>query len=326
MLAAGLFATLLKALDDDLQGLGLLALVVLATVGGLLVVEAWYRAGGARSALALTGVCAVAAPLIAAAMAAPSQEERAAAQAPARQHPTPRRSPPATFRSHPLRAAFVAGDPGVFEVAFPRPIGLPADGVGWRELIAAGGTDVSESTYRATFANRSDRPLTITDVHVQVLGSEPPPQGSFAFAYAQGENALRRLFATIMDNRPGSNDWLYATGPGSNGVPYFGKHYVSLKPGEIYETTITLGTELIAEIRYRFVVSGSTPTGEFIFEDPQVRRISGLQDYGIDGSYARYYVSRYLLYLKYAMRCPGVELHDWYATSPAHPLSGTCDY
>lgn len=59
--------------------------------------------------------------------------------------------------------------------------------------------------------------------------------------------------------------------------PFFRHHQITLKSGEIYDATITVETGLGRELRYRFVVSGNTPSESFAITTPTEGeyRISG---------------------------------------------------
>lgn len=322
---AGVLAGVLAAANDALHGGRYLALVALGTVAALLLVEAAHRDGRARATLALVGVCGGAA-VLAAAVASPPSEEPPAAQArgvaPAPQKPA----------APPLRIAIEPQDPGIFQVALPTAIDTPPDGVGWRELIDQGAIDVSQSVLAVTLANRSDRPLTIRDVHVEVVGSDPPPRAAVAFQFTQGDAGLRRLTAELTSGRPGSvaalfdtDAWLTARSEGTaDPPPFFADHYVSLLPGEIYEASVTVKTDVEQAISYRLVVSGSTPDGALHVVGPPVQRISGLSGVAADGVYEHYLVRGYLEYLRAGIRCESVAAHDWYATDTLRSLNGRC--
>jgi hypothetical protein len=165
-----------------------------------------------------------------------------------------------------------------YQVVFRRDIGLPTPANGWATLHAGGGIDVGRSKFRFTFANRSGTPLSITDVHTQVLGRASPPTGSLAGVYTQGDEALKDFFVQLDNPTPGSTAALHRARSGSfsaAATPFFQANDISLRPGEIYQGTVTVMTNVDAAPRYRFVVVGQTAGGSFSIAIPGVWEISG---------------------------------------------------
>ncbi len=162
-------------------------------------------------------------------------------------------------------------DPGfVYDVAFrgdlPRPHARPS----WRSLIAAGGVDVGTTLLRMTLANRSRQPLTITDVRPQVVSAGPAPRETLVRVGSQGGDPLDRFHGSFDSAAPGSVALLFGPDEGDGTTlprPYFETHYIALRPGEIYEAVLRVGSAPGAAVRFRMAIRGSTPDRSFSLLD-----------------------------------------------------------
>jgi len=223
----------------------------------------------------------------------------------------------------PLRVAVTRTDPQDFKLAFRRDIGLPSETTGWKELVKRGGLDVGSALLRLTLANRSRAPLAIRDIRLEITRVDPAPRGSLAFVHTQGSGSVAQYAARIEDPTPNSTVRLYRTMDPPD-EPYFDEKYISLEPGEIYEAKVTLSiAPSTRAVRYRIVISGSTPTREFVVKNVFTGRLSGLDD-NVDGAprYLHHYVSGYLGYLFSTGMCPDILVKRWFA-APG-PLDSTC--
>ncbi len=323
-----MLTAILAAANEDLHGLGLIALVALGTIAGLLVVEAGHRKGSTRFVLAAVGVCLGVLALGVGVAASPSSSD---SPAPDAGTDSTSGSAAAGADEQPLRTTFRVTEPDVFHVAFADEIGLPAEESGWSELIDQGGVDVHGNGFKMTLANRSENPLTITDIHAEVVQAKPAPTGSLAYAFTQGDSALGEFAARFLSKQAGSSAPLYAVDGGMPGwhaeppqKPFFEDNYISLEPGEIYEGTVTVEADIPALIQYRFVISGSTPDGAFAVRDAGGGQFSGLMD--IDDrnpAYERYYVAGYLEHTQSSM-CPSLEVRKWFKVREKSSLTGLC--
>jgi hypothetical protein len=183
----------------------------------------------------------------------------------------------AVRRLTPLRAIFMPTASPDFSVAFERDIGLPAPSVGWDQLHASGGTDIGYSNFRFTFSNRSSVPLSISDIHAQVLSGLPAPTGSEASVFTQGDQPVESFLVRLDSAAPASTAAVYRTN--ADGAvqrdAFFQRHVISLQPGEIYQGMMTVRADVSGAVRYRFVVAGQTPSASFRTTIPDVYAISG---------------------------------------------------
>ncbi len=130
----------------------------------------------------------------------------------------------------------------LFDVAFDHDIGVPKVSEQWAALHARGGVDVNKTDFELTLANRSQLPLTVTNIEAEVLGSRPSPTAWEGYVFTQGGESIEKLTAILEDSSRGSATPLRSSegsNPSSNG-PYFGSHIISLQPGEIYQAAITI--------------------------------------------------------------------------------------
>ena len=251
-----MLTAVLTATNARLHGVSFLLALALSAAGVLLLVEAASRESAARP----VPFWIVGGALLLAGLALGVQ--------PGRGGSTPR---------NPLRVVFTPAAQADFGVAFSGDIGVPAPSDGWTALHVRGGTDVGQSTFRFTFANRSDVPLSISDVHAEVLGSVSPPTGSYAKVYTQGDQPLEK-FLVLLDNaaaRSTAPVYHAKADGGWDRTPFFGTHDISLQPGEIYQGAVTVRAWVPGALRYRFVVAGQTPNASFLTTIPGVYEISG---------------------------------------------------
>jgi hypothetical protein len=235
--------------------------------------------------------------------------------------------PAAPSGAHSLRLSVTPKDPGFFKVAFAHDPGLPPETATYLDLIRGGGVDVNESTSRVTLGNRSDKPLSITDVHIEVVGVKRPPRAAYAYMFTQGDAHIGAFEVPLHQQKAGATANLYKVVQGMHGPdPFFSHHYVSLAPGEIYEADVTVTTLYMPEqlVDYRFVVSGSTADKPFTIASKTIGHVSGL-GHGEANDHVKYrraYVLGLLLYEKQAEHCPGITLRNW-SVEPAG-LVGAC--
>jgi hypothetical protein len=166
-----------------------------------------------------------------------------------------------------LRIAFEPTEPTFYSVAFRSNIGKPAEGVGWRQLHEKGGVDVSLSTFALTLTNRSQLPLTVTSIVVELISASSPPTGWIGGLSPQGAGNLEQYRVFLESAAPGSQAVFHWTGSShgsySVGGPFFATHQITLKPGEIYDADVNVQADVERELRYRFIVSGNTASESF---------------------------------------------------------------
>jgi hypothetical protein len=134
-----------------------------------------------------------------------------------------------------LRATIVLSDPGAFDLAFAKDIGLPAENTGWQELHDQGGVDVHTALFKVTLANRSEKPVTVRDIHTELVRSDPPPTGSLAYIFTQGDGPVSQFAARITSAAPETRAELFKLGDGPPGrandppdPPFFRENFISL--------------------------------------------------------------------------------------------------
>jgi len=232
-----------------------------------------------------------------------------------------------------LRATIVLSDPGVFYLAFAKDIGLPAENTGWQELHDQGGVDVHTALFKVTLANRSEKPVTVRDIHTELVRSDPPPTEALAYVFTQGDGPVSQFAARITSAAATTRAELFKLDDGTPGwakdppdPPFFRENFISLRPGEIYEATIAVQTNLSEPrmVSFRFVISGSTPERGFTITDHGTYRLSGLVDDDRLESprYSHYYVDGYLAHAA-ANTCPSVKVAQWFA-EPREPILAPC--
>jgi hypothetical protein len=179
----------------------------------------------------------------------------------------------------------------LFKTAFRRDLGEPTKGIGWRQLHEKGGVDVTQSNFALTLTNRTQLPLTVTDIVAEVLTSAPAPAVWVGGEFSQGVGGLDQYVASFENESPGSQAvFKWAETVNSTATlsgPFFATHQITLKPAEIYDASVTIQTSGERELLYRFVVSGNTPSESFeIPVSPKAGyRISG----DLIGKYAHSY-------------------------------------
>lgn len=178
--------------------------------------------------------------------------------------------------TNPLRVAFQAVAPPDFEIAFPYDIGLPAASEQWAALHARGGIDIGQADFDVTLANRSQLPLTITNIEARILASEAAPTAWHGAVFTQGDEPIDTLVANLESASTGSTAPLHWA-PGGiaslSGPLFFKSHDISLQPGEVHQTVITafVKASVAQELRYRFDISGNTANGSFSVRTPSFR-------------------------------------------------------
>jgi hypothetical protein len=178
----------------------------------------------------------------------------------------------------PLRVEFRPMASELFDVAFDHDIGVPKVSEQWAALHARGGVDVNSTDFELTLANRSQLPLTVTNIEAEVLGSRPSPIAWEGYVFTQGGEPIKKLTAILEDDSRGSTTPLRSSegsNPSSNG-PYFESHIISLQPGEIYQAAITIyvGENITRELQYRFDIAGNTASNGFSIHTPGSFRIA----------------------------------------------------
>jgi hypothetical protein len=167
----------------------------------------------------------------------------------------------------PLRVDVQSKPLPFFDVAFGHNIGMPAPNEGWASLRARGGVDNVNSLFELTLANRSATPLTVTNIEAVVLKSRPAPIAWDGFQFSQGSNGLAQFSAWLTSATPRTGVPVSQSGSGGaklNGPPYFETHYISLRPGEIYQAAISITSTVEGrELEYDFVISGNTAASPF---------------------------------------------------------------
>jgi hypothetical protein len=211
----------------------------------------------------------------------------------------------------------------LYDVAFARDIGVPPDGTAWQTLHDEGGTDVYNSTTRMMLTNRSSKPMSITDIHVEIVGTETPARVSEASVYTQGDMPLKQFAVPIKGDQAGATAPFYHVN--ENGTPtyqteppdppFFQDHTISLGPGEIYNAGITVQTLVddAQTIDYRFVIKGSTADQPFQ-RTTKVQQVSSFTGGGDGPRYEHTYILGYLKWAKGMGWCPDVPLHEWSAS------------
>jgi hypothetical protein len=242
-------------------------------------------------------------------------------------------APVAKHPSGQLRVAILPAAPDVFHVAFAKDIGTPAENMGWQELHDRGGVDVNVALSRVTLANRSEKPVTVRDIHIEVSKSGPAPRDSLAYVFAQGDGPLSQFAALITTTAPGARSDLYKVVDDQPGWlrnpadrPFFERNYLSLRPGEIYESTVTVQASVTTPrlVSFRFVISGSTPERDFTIRHSAASRLSIVPDTADSRGYSHYYVRGFLAFLRSA-GCRSSEVKKWYAEpAGSHRVNSRC--
>lgn len=91
-----------------------------------------------------------------------------------------------------LRFSVRPSAPDLLHVAFRKQIPQPSAREGWGELRRRGGIDVGDSRFHLTLANESSEPISVLNVHAEVLGSKPTRvPGAFGCGSEESQWAIR---------------------------------------------------------------------------------------------------------------------------------------
>jgi hypothetical protein len=216
-----------------------------------------------------------------------------------------------TFAGRPLRVGVREIPKKIFAIAFPRDIGKPAASETWAALHARGGVDIVKDPVELTLANRSSVRLTVTNVEVVVVRSQPTPAAWAGFEATQGSEGIQQFRAFLTSGSPGSSEPVSMGGTGLNGPSYFRTHDVSLAPGEIYQAVVSvIGDAEGRELEYRFVVSGNTASNPFTVDTGSFR-VAGAPIHAANSP--SHYPHEYT-------HVTGISTECWLASLPAHEL------
>jgi hypothetical protein len=188
---------------------------------------------------------------------------------------------PSPNRFSPVRISFTPTSPENFGVAFNRDTGIPHATERWAGLHARGGVDIAKSEFRITLANRSSRPLTVTNIEAEVRRSRPPPTDTGAYVLTQGSEVLEQ-FGMELQSAAVGRTYPLRQAKGSHGeyssdLPlFFSNHSIALAPGAVYEAKVAVISGISRELEYAFVISGNTATGDFSYIAKPFFRIAGL--------------------------------------------------
>lgn len=195
----------------------------------------------------------------------------------------------------------------MFLVAFQRDVGKPAEGTGWRQLHEQGGVDVSASTFALTLTNRTQLPLAVTNIVAEVIASEPAPSGWLGGMFSQGVGNLDHYVASLESEASGDQA-VFRLSEQSNGTykssPFFATRQITLKPGEIYDASVSIKTHIARELRYRFLVSGNTASESFTLD------VSPKGGYRLSGEREQKYAHTYGMSVAGCWRTPAEELRE----------------
>lgn len=199
-----------------------------------------------------------------------------------------------------LRFSLRPTAPELFHVAMREPISLPSAREGWAQLRRRGGIDVGDSRFHMVLANETSEPISVLDVHAEVLGSEPMPHGTDALEASQGDEGIGQLMAVLSDDKKGSigrvyDDSVQMLEPDelADAPSHFETKYISLKPGEAYPVALTVKADVPRTIEYRMIAEGESAERRFLVKTPAFRIVGGFED-PYQRRFARYYTKRYL--------------------------------
>ena len=273
----GLLIPLYATANRDLAGLRFIGAIVLAAGAIVLVLEGVQRIRAGKRGLLLCGLGAGLglASLLLALLPANSD---------------------AGGEGDGLRLDFRPTAPEIFRLAFEREIPLPAAEEGWAKLRRRGGIDIGDSHFQMILANESSRSISVLDVWVEVLGSEPMPHGTEAHVYTQGDEGIDRFVALLPDAKEGSAAQLYAPGNRALGreeleaeTPFFESRYVLLRPGEVYPAAVTVKADVPRTIEYRLVAEGESADKRFVVRSRPQQLVGDFED-RYQERFDRYYV------------------------------------
>ena len=199
-----------------------------------------------------------------------------------------------------LRFSIRPTAPELFHVAFREPISLPSAGEGWAQLRHRGATDVGDSRFHMILANETSEPISVLNVHAEVLGSEPMPHGTDAWRASQGEEGVGQMTALLPNGRKGSvgpvyDDSIQTLEPEelAGATPYFQSTFIRLAPGEVYPVSLTVKADAPRTIEYRMIAEGESAERRFEVKTPTFRIVGGFED-PYQRRFARYYTKGYL--------------------------------
>jgi hypothetical protein len=177
--------------------------------------------------------------------------------------------------ANPLRVVFRPVALKDYAVVFARDIGLPRASEQWESLHAQGGIDIGASAFRLTLANRSEAPLTVTNIEAVVRGSRSlVPTGALASVYTQGGASIEEFGAALKSEAIGAtapfhrveNDQTVYDPSGS--ALFFQDHDIALAPNEVYEAKVEIVAYVANLLEYDFVVTGNTASGSLSYRSP----------------------------------------------------------
>ncbi len=278
----GILTPIYLGANTDLAGFRFIVAIVLAAMAIALLFEGTHRARAGKRWQALSGV-GVGAGLASLLIAfVPSQGEADAGEGK-------------------LRFSIRPTAPKLFHVALRRPIPLPAPQEGWAQLRQRGAIDVGDSHFHLVLANEGSEPISILNIHAEVLGSEPMPRGTDAIKASQGDEGLGQLTALLPNGKRGSVGPIYDSSARTvepsalHRVPsYFETKYILLKPGEVYPATLTVKSDTPRTITYRMVAEGETAERQFTVKT-RTHQLVGRFDDPSQRRFTRYYEKGYLL-------------------------------
>jgi hypothetical protein len=240
-----------------------------------------------------------------------------------------------------LRVDVERQEPGFFDVAFARDPGLPAEQDGYDALLDAGGIDLGNSIQRVTLANRSDKPVLITGIHVQIVATHPAPSAALAYEFHQGGGFSGYVhFAAQLDQEaPRSSVDVYRMARGAPGYarqppepPAFQDKFLTLPPNEIEKLTVQVAMPPPPWpprlIEYRYLIDGETAQRQFTIATPKHGRVTALPRLASGGElndmYAHTYIRDYLSFIQTSSPdCEYLKVRTWYA-QPKGARLGTC--
>jgi hypothetical protein len=162
-------------------------------------------------------------------------------------------------------------------------------------------------------SNTSSEPVTVVSVRLEVLGSEPRPEGALAYKFTQGAEGLAQLGAMISQTRPGTVARLYDSSRGipspqqrKTTPPYFETTLVHLEPGEVYPGSVSVQAEPQRLVHFRFIAEGSSARHHFVERSPTYSIVGG---YGLPSleRYDRVYVEG-----QFPGICTATPESNWY--------------
>jgi hypothetical protein len=277
----GILVPIYLATNTELSGLRFLSAILLASIALVLLVESTHRARSKRQWRAVGGI-GIVAGLVSLLIAL-----------------TPVSDGNASAGGGGLRLKARPTAPDLFHIAFQRQIPQPSAREDWAELRRRGGVDVGDSRFHLILANESSEPISVLNVHAEVLDSEPMPRGTDTWEASQGDEGVGQLTALLLNDDRGSIGRVYDSSaqmiePGNiaTASPYFQSKYILLKPGEVYPAMLTVIADVPRTISYRMVAEGESAQRRFVVKTPAYK-IVGRFDDPYQHRFARYYAKGY---------------------------------